>query len=655
MDQYQKGSANFHRLKTDRLLMDFDLRAAYTGIFARAAQFIHDEQAMNVTLWKRFVEQFRLGDDSEQGSWKGEYWGKMMRGACFVYAYTRDEELYQVLRDSVEDLMTTQDEQGRIASFLAEKELFGWDMWCRKYVLLGMQYFMEINEDEELNARIIDSMCKQVDYIMSKIGPEEGKMSIFRTSQTWRGLNSSTILEPVVRLYSLTGNEKYFEFSTYIIECGGTEFGNLVDMALEDRLMPYQYPVTKAYEMMSFFEGVLEYYRLTGIEKYKTAILNYGKRVLETEISIIGSAGCSHELMDYTKVRQCDANAVADHGVMQETCVTVTWMKFCAQLLLVSGEVSYADSMERAFYNAYLGAVNFEKRIDQETPVCYAEEDVVAEYLHFDSYSPLMPGIRGKQVGGLQKMRDGHYYGCCACIGAAGLGIVHKTAALWSKEGVALCFYFPGVLKTKTPAGQALDLKITTAYPVDGKIEIAVSPAKEEAFELTLRIPEWCENASVSVNGKSASIEAGWLTLSRLWKSGDVVVLDLKMEPKVIRPIPFGEITVNTHMRWSLDQLFPVVVKETENHSKQIAICRGPLVLAADARLGYDPAAAIDPVVIDELAQVRALDPKDLPFPADLAVALKLADGTERVLVDYASAGKTLDETSKMAAWMPIL
>ncbi|MBQ3085421.1 MAG: glycoside hydrolase family 127 protein [Clostridia bacterium] len=649
MDQYQKGTANYNRLKTDRLLMDFDLRAVYTGAFERAAKFIHDEQAMNVTLWKRFVEQFRLGDDSEKGAWRGEYWGKMMRGACFVYSYTRDEALYRVLRDTVEDMMTTQDEQGRIASFTAEKELFGWDMWCRKYVLLGMQYFMEINDDEELNARIIDSMCGQVDYIMSKVGPEEGKLSIYRTSQTWRGLNSSTILEPIVRLYSLTGDERYFEFATYIIECGGTEFGNLVDMACEDRLMPYQYPVTKAYEMMSFFEGVLEYYRLTGIEKYKTAILNYGRRVAETEISIIGSAGCTHELMDYTKVRQCDLNA---NGLMQETCVTVTWMKFCAQLLLVSGEVTFADRMEQAYYNAYVGAINFEKRVDQHTPVRYEQgkfdQEPILEYLHFDSYSPLRPGTRGAYVGGLQQMRDGHYYGCCACIGAAGQGVMHKTAALWSKDGVALSFYFPGALQTKTPAGEALELKIETAYPVDGKIRITVNPAAEEAFDLTLRIPAWCKKATVAVNGKSAPAEAGWLTLSRAWKAGDTVTLELAMEAEFLKPEPFGEITVNTDVHWKEDKIYPITFQEQEGHMDQVAITRGPLVLAADARLGYDPA---DPIEPD--GTVRLIDPATLPFPAELALAIGLKNGGERILVDYASAGKTLDESSKMAAWMP--
>ena len=61
MDQYQKGTANYNRLKTDHLLMDFDLRAVYTGAFERAAKFIHDEQAMNVALWKRFSGKFSAG------------------------------------------------------------------------------------------------------------------------------------------------------------------------------------------------------------------------------------------------------------------------------------------------------------------------------------------------------------------------------------------------------------------------------------------------------------------------------------------------------------------------------------------------------------------------------------------------------------------
>ncbi|MBQ8893103.1 MAG: glycoside hydrolase family 127 protein [Clostridia bacterium] len=649
MNQYCEKTANFNRLKTDALLMDFDLRGEFTGCIAKAFQFVHDEQVMDAALWTRFVEQFRLGDDSEKGAWRGEYWGKMMRGACFVWSYTRDDALFRMLRATVEDMMTAQDELGRISSFNKEKELFGWDMWCRKYVLLGMQYFMEINDDEELNARIVRSMCRQVDYLMGILG--EGKKSIFETSQTWRGLNSSTILEPVVRLYNITGEQKYFDFASYIVGCGGTEFGNLIEMALEDKMMPYQYPVTKAYEMMSFFEGVLEYYRTTGEEKYRTAVLNYGRRIAETDITIIGSAGCTHELLDYSKVRQSDPNNQAGKALMQETCVTVTWMKFCTQLLLVSGEVEFADQVELALYNAYLGSLNTEKKVDQRTPGDHPEW--IQEYMHFDSYSPLLPGSRGRQVGGQQGMRDGHYYGCCACIGAAGIGLAHKAAVLLDKDGAVLNLYIPGTLLTQTPEQRSLRLALTTDYPMDGNVRIAVMPEEEEDFVLTLRIPGWCKSATVSVNGEEDSaVSAGWLRLHRSWKAGDTVVLKMAMPTEAIFPIPYGEITVNTDMHWREDKLYPVTYTESPENKDHVAFRRGPLVLAVDARTGIDPDAPITPLLKDGEAQVRLLPPDAVPFETNLAVAVKLADGSELKMVDYASAGKTLDENSRMAAWL---
>ena len=89
----------------------------------------------------------------------------MMRGACFVYSYTKNEELYQILTTTVKDILTTMDDLGRISSYPVDKELSGWDVWSRKYVLLGLQYFMEICTDVHLNEQIVDSMIKQVDRL----------------------------------------------------------------------------------------------------------------------------------------------------------------------------------------------------------------------------------------------------------------------------------------------------------------------------------------------------------------------------------------------------------------------------------------------------------------------------------------------------------
>ena len=75
---------------------------------------------------------------------------------------------------------------------------------------------------------------------------------------------------------------------------------------------------------------------------------------MATELSIIGCSGMTHELFDHTSVRQ----TVKYDGVMQETCVTVTLMKFFTRMMELTGQTKYADAVETAFYNAYLGALN---------------------------------------------------------------------------------------------------------------------------------------------------------------------------------------------------------------------------------------------------------------------------------------------------------
>lgn len=60
----------------------------------KAFNFVENRQLLNVELWKRFVQQFIEDADSLTKGWRGEYWGKMMRGACFVYSYTKNSILY---------------------------------------------------------------------------------------------------------------------------------------------------------------------------------------------------------------------------------------------------------------------------------------------------------------------------------------------------------------------------------------------------------------------------------------------------------------------------------------------------------------------------------------------------------------------------------
>lgn len=621
----------------------------FNGIIDKSVHYIEEFQLLRVDLWKRFVQQFKEEDADYEAGWRGEYWGKMMRGACFVYGYSQDPKLYQVLTDTVKDMLTAQDEYGRISSYAIHHEFDGWDLWSRKYVLLGMQYYLEICKDEELSAQIVDSMCRQVDYIMTKIGdPKEGKKLITKATRHWRGLNSASILEPIVRLYNITKEQKYFDFATYIVNCGGTDVVNIFDLAYEDKLYPYQYPVTKAYEMTSCFEGLLEFYYVTGEEKYKTSIINFANKILESDFTIIGSSGCTHELFDHSTVRQANTN---NGAIMQETCVTVTLMKFFYRLAVLTGDSKYVDAFEISMYNAYLGAINTEKVI--EPTVLENHPDWSIEALPFDSYSPLTAGTRGNGIGGLKLMSDNHYYGCCACIGAAGLGLIPQMTLINREKSIDLNLFFDGCIQTATPSGNKLVIKMETTYPVTGRIKVYIDIEKPESFELKLRIPAWSKRTGLTVNGELAEINDGYVVLNRVWAAGDVMELLLDMRTECLRPIPYGHQVLMNHVVWGANYMIPTYDEEDPIAKNHMALRRGPITLAQENRLGYS---VDEPVEIavgeDGYVDVAFPEAEIAPYENILELEVPLADGRKMHVTDYASAGKLWTNESKMAAWM---
>ncbi|MBQ9112250.1 MAG: glycoside hydrolase family 127 protein [Clostridia bacterium] len=604
------------------LRRDADISMKFERSLADAVRFIERNQICEVGLWQKFVNVFKAQQDGEKGRWlrwRSEFWGKMMRGASMVLAYTKDEDMYRIVESSVRDMLSAQEASGRISGFSVEKEFTSWDLWGRKYVMLGMMYFLEICRDEALEKEIVAAMCRHADYILDHVG--EGKLDIRKCSNNWEGMNSCSILEPMVRLYRLTGEKKYLDFSEYIISTGFIESADLIELALEDKVSPYQYPVVKAYEMMSCFEGLLQYYCVTGIEKYKTAVLNFGRRVAEEEQSIIGCSGCTHELFDHTVLKQTQTDY---EGIVQETCVTVTWMKFAAALLELSGDVTFADKIEQSFYNCYLGSLNTHR-----VPYCdYPKEADVPQVLPFDSYSPLVADRRGRKVGGYGLFPDGSFYGCCACIGAAGAGTIPRMAVLRREDGIAINFYEKGVISAKTPGGKDMTLSMATEYPYDGKVAVTVDMAEAERFTVALRVPAWSENATLTVDGKTENVPCGYAEISREWKSGDVIVLDMPMEVRRVLP-PEG----------------------ADNQDMFAGYLRGPVVLAADMRVA-DPTKPI-PVKCDEKGYAKSektLCPEIIDSKACFAVELE--NGETVRLINYSSAGKTWRDDSKCAAWL---
>ena len=574
-----------------------------SGVMDDYVSFVLEHQLKDRVVWHKICEVFSTREDIADEGWRGEYFGKLMRGAVYVYRYTRDEELYDILTAAVEDLLPRQDEYGRFSTYTVEKEFCGWDMWARKYVLTGLLHYRSICCDKNIKEKILVALEKHLDYIIEKIGDDEGKIQITETSSWWGGVNSCSILEPVVEMYKLTRKESYLEFAEYIISTGGCKDGNLIELAISEKELPYKYPSVKAYETMSFFEGVLAYYEVTGIEKYYIAVCNFVESVNESDITIIGCAGCTHELFDNAALKQTEYSET----IMQETCVTVTWMRLLSRLYLLSGNVKYIDRIECSGFNALYGSLN-----TQWNEQYSFERKKYVSAMPFDSYSPLYMNKRGRGIGGYKEFQSGGYYGCCIAIAACGIALMPLTAVMESNNGFII-----NILCNATVQGKNCTLNIKSNYPHDGHSTIKIECAEPIYLNLRIRCPSWCKSVRVKANGK-LKLTQGYYTVSGTFTNGDTV-----------------------EVKWREDV-------QAMHLNGKIAFTYGPLVLAADALKTQKDISA--PVRMHE----SGTEYKVLPCEKGELVRIEVETENDTILLtDYQSCGKRwLEKNAIMSVWL---
>lgn len=568
------------------------------GEVKKVCDFIAQNQLMESELWCLFVNKFGVAADAEDFGWRGEYWGKMMRGASLICKNYQVEGLYEVLEKTVWDLIGKAEPNGRISTYSIEKEFNGWDMWGRKYVSVGLQYFLEICKDNILKDKIIESLKGHCDYIIEKVGKESGKKPILETSNIYGSLNSSSILKSFVRMYEITHQERYLDFAKYIIDEGGANGFNLFETALKNTLKPYQYPVTKAYEMISCFEGLLEYYTVCGGEKYLQACKNFADAVLQTDVTVVGGLGWFDEKFDNSTRWQ----TVQSKMQMQETCVTVSMMLYLTELKRVTGNARYSDYIELMFYNLYRGSLNTELSKNN----CG---------LPFDSYSPLICNKRAVWVGGKKQISADRVYGCCAAIGAAGAGIFLDGAFSYKNSEFIIDQYF-SVNKEFVDGNAKLLLSIETDYPRESEARIVINSTHN--VKVRLRVPSGCSQLKVAVDGIKYSTVGDYIELV-LHKGESAIRLEFEMTYQWIN----GSSLMNG--TW-------------------LAVKRGPIVFCADKRIS-DTAKKF----YCETEKLR-VDNLNLPDYYAACVVTE-SNGVKTVLVDYGSAGKSWDESSEISVW----
>jgi len=560
-----------------------------------------------VVPYAALVEKFRTGRSFFA---QGEMWGKAVRSGCMFYRYTQDPELKKILQATVVDLLTTRRENGSISCSEVNKQPDGpgGDLWERKYVLLGLdEYYMQVEKDP----KVLQAMIDQANCIVSQIGPSP-KVSIIDQGWSPNHIESSTILEPIMRLYKLTGYQRYLDFARYIVEDkGGAKGFNIIEDAFNNKA-PEQiggvYP--KAYEMMSLFEGLVEYYRVTGNDRWKQAFMNLYQNIISKEITIIGNGGGDQpyhpavmgEGWDNTALEQTNPNIKR----MMETCVGVTWLKLCSQILRLTGDPSTVDEMEKYIYNGLIGAMK-------------PGGDGF-------SYVNLLNGVKTNTHGWGGKV-DGVDVTCCNLNGPMGLAYIPYVAVMNSNTGPVINLYNAGTVSARTPANRKLRLDIVSDFPKTGAILIKVAPEKTEKFVVRLRIPSWSKITSLKVNGKIQSVTPGtYKVLERSWSPEDKIELVLDMRCRII-DAPHGS------------------NRAGDNYQ---ALIKGPIVLARDENMDAN---FNKPVTIKSKdGYVEALTETISQQPYRLMFRIPTDNGFIQ-MVDYASVNSW--EGKRVCTWLP--
>ena len=566
--------------------------------------------AKGVMPYDSVVEFFRTGRKQFA---LGEMVGKAIRTNALMYRYTRDEELRDLTKDVVYSLIGTMKPNGSISCTAVENQPGGTDgdIWERKYVLLALsQYYLDVDQDP----KVLDAMEKEAASVMTQIGPQTG-VSIKDFGWSDNHIESSTILEPIMRLYYITGKQEYLDYAAYIVDCGGGLGKNMFQAVRDgDPLTSVGQPYPKAYEMTSLWEGLVEYYRATGDPVLLETIEKYFRSVKENEITIIGNGGADvywpkvcGEAWSNTAVEQTNPSVVR----MMETCVGVTWIKYCSQYLRLTGDPSAVDAIEKYIYNGLLGAM----RPDGKG----------------FSYVNLLNGEKVTNYGWGWNF-DGLPVTCCNLNGPTGLAYIPYVAVMQDAEGPVVNLYNAGKAVAKTAKGDEVVLTVDSQFPRGNEVKISVDPSVAGKFSVRLYMPTWSPDTYVEVNGKAVrGVKPGeYLAISRRWKKGDMIRIVFDFRARLIDAPKGG--------------------RNPEGEFFQ-AVQWGPIVLARDENIDPDYNKPVQ-VVADENGEVkvRQVTPER---PGTRMQFVVPTTGGDIKMVDYSSVDCW--EGSHIQTWLPMI
>ena len=355
-------------------------------------------------------------------------------------------------------------------------------------------------------SRLLDIACRFADCIDGVFGP--GKLD---------GVPGHPEIElALVELYRETGERRYLDLALFFINGRGRNrlrgYGRWGAAYHQDHV-----PVREASEVtghavrqLYLTSGVADAYLETGEGALLDALRRLWHDATARKMYLTGGYGARHEGEAFG-----EAYELPSDRCYCETCAAIAGMMWNWRMLLATGDARYADTLERSLYNGFLSGVSLDGR----------------RYFYVN---PL------QSRGGITRPE---WYGCACCppnvmrqIAAVG----HYLATV-DAGGVQLHQYASATIDALVGSAHAVALQMETRYPWEGVVQVIIAETDGAAWQLSLRVPGWCTNAAVRVNG--VAVETGvvggtYVALHCAWQPGDVVELDLAMPPRLTAPHP---------------------------------------------------------------------------------------------------------------------
>lgn len=383
----------------------------------------------------------------------------------------------------------------------------------------------------------------------------------------------------VAELYRETGDERYRTLAQKLIDIRGSQPDGTDDN--QDREPFREQYTARGHSVRAnyLYAGVADLFAETGEAQLMKNLDAIWHDIVTRKMYITGGCGALYNGVSPDGTDYKPANWQQTHQAYgrpyqlpqstahNETCANIGNMLFNWRMLETTGDAKYADIVETCIYNSILTGISLDGRKYLYTNPLRLSKDLPYQ---------------------LRWSRERQSLISCFCCPPNTLRTLCETqeyAYTFGKEQkqknkilprtLFVNLYGENVLNTRL-AGKPFILSQKTGYPFDGRVELTVDAVAKNALgTISLRVPEWCSEASVMINGVKQDVSITpntYITLERPWKKGDVVVLDMVMKARLIESNP--------------------LVEESRN---QIAVKRGPIVYCLEQQ---DVNVPVDNVII---------------------------------------------------------